>query len=73
MHDIVVSLLQLFEVPVTAHEWDPQALRGVLREVCISAGVERRTTALLVGGARLLGRQGWESVLQLMSEGVCMY
>ena len=59
-------------MPATVQEGDHQALRTVLREVCVSAGLERRTTALLVGRAQLLGKRDWESVLRLMSEGVCV-
>ena len=59
-------------MPAAGSDEGLQALRSVLREVCISAGLERKTTALLVRGARSLERQAWESVCQLMSEGECV-
>jgi len=57
-----LSDLQLFEL-------DEQALNvhSQLREVCISSAVEGRSTVLLVSSS---GHQHWESVCQMMNEGI---
>ena len=48
---------------------DYQWLKGLLRDMCISAGLESRHTVLLVSGAACCSEQGWDNVCQLMNEG----
>jgi len=50
-------------------ELDEQVLNvhSQLREVCISSAVEGRSTVMLVSSS---GHQHWESVCQMMNEGI---
>ena len=59
---------QIYELGYNSH-LENMHLKPILREVCMTAGLEKRKVVLLIDAYHVKEADQWHSVLELMSEG----